>query len=107
MQAGVKSLRDLQEGPYGDKRWLVLIALQAIDIACKDGAIADVMSGLNPQGCDPRQPIICSLRRTPNGGSQLSRANYCRRYRPPARQAGPVETSTSHVGFRRVVRAIA
>lgn len=31
-------------------------------------------------------------------------SNYCRRYRPVARMAQPVDTSTSHVGFRRVVR---
>lgn len=28
----------------------------------------------------------------------------CRRYRPAARHAQPVDTSTSHVGFRCVIR---
>ena len=32
-------------------------------------------------------------------------APYCRRYRSAARHAEPVDTSTSHVGFRCVVRA--
>ena len=35
-----------------------------------------------------------------SGGSHLCAPNYCRRYRPAARHAEPVDTSTSHVGFR-------
>ena len=31
--------------------WIVLIILQAMDAAGKDGTISHVMSGLNPQGC--------------------------------------------------------
>jgi sulfatase modifying factor 1 len=31
--------------------------------------------------------------------------NYCQRYRPATRHAEPVDTSTSHVGFRCVVRS--
>ena len=38
------------------------------------------------------------------GGSHLCAPNYCRRYRPAARMAQPVDTSTSHLGFRLVVR---
>jgi formylglycine-generating enzyme required for sulfatase activity len=38
------------------------------------------------------------------GGSHLCAPNYCRRYRPAARHAEPVDTSASHVGFRCVVR---
>jgi Sulfatase-modifying factor enzyme 1 len=38
------------------------------------------------------------------GGSHLCAPNYCRRYRPAARHAEPIDTSTSHVGFRCVVR---
>jgi formylglycine-generating enzyme len=32
------------------------------------------------------------------GGSHLCAPNYCRRYRPAARMAQPVDTSTSHLG---------
>jgi formylglycine-generating enzyme required for sulfatase activity len=39
-----------------------------------------------------------------NGGSHLCAPNYCRRYRPAARHAEPVDTSTSHMGFRCVIR---
>jgi formylglycine-generating enzyme required for sulfatase activity len=38
------------------------------------------------------------------GGSYLCAPNYCRRYRPAARMAQPIDTSTGHVGFRCVVR---
>ncbi len=38
------------------------------------------------------------------GGSHLCAPNYCLRYRPAARQGETVDTSTSHIGFRCVVR---
>lgn len=38
------------------------------------------------------------------GGSHLCAPNYCRRYRPAARHAEAIDTSTSHVGFRCVRR---
>jgi sulfatase modifying factor 1 len=43
-------------------------------------------------------------RKVLKGGSHLCAPNYCRRYRPAARHAEPVDTSTSHVGFRCVIR---
>jgi sulfatase modifying factor 1 len=43
-------------------------------------------------------------RRVMKGGSHLCAPNYCRRYRPAARMAQAVETSTSHLGFRLIVR---
>ena len=54
---------------------------------------------------DPRQPNIKIPRKVLKGGSHLCAPNYCRRYRPAARHAQPVDTSTSHVGFRCVMRA--
>jgi formylglycine-generating enzyme len=53
---------------------------------------------------DPAQPEISIPRKVLKGGSHLCAANYCRRYRPAARHAQPVDTSTSHVGFRCVLR---
>lgn len=38
------------------------------------------------------------------GGSFLCAPDYCRRYRPAARHAEAIDTSTCHVGFRCVVR---
>jgi sulfatase modifying factor 1 len=64
----------------------------------------------NPRGgredtsYDPRLPDIRIPRKVLKGGSHLCAPNYCRRYRPAARHAEPVDTSTSHVGFRCVVR---
>jgi len=43
-------------------------------------------------------------RKVIKGGSHLCAENHCRRYRPPARQAQAIDTSTSHIGFRCVVR---
>jgi formylglycine-generating enzyme required for sulfatase activity len=64
----------------------------------------------NPRGgpqvasYDPCQPQIRIPRKVLKGGSHLCAPNYCRRYRPAARHAEPVDTSTSHVGFRCVIR---
>jgi formylglycine-generating enzyme len=38
------------------------------------------------------------------GGSHLCAPNYCHRYRPAARQGETIDTSTSHIGFRCVLR---
>lgn len=64
----------------------------------------------NPRGpaqdtsYDPLQPATRIPRRVLKGGSHLCAPNYCRRYRPAARHAHPVDTSTSHIGFRCVFR---
>lgn len=64
----------------------------------------------NPRGAardasfDPAQPHIRIPRKVMKGGSHLCAPNYCRRYRPAARMSQPVDTSTSHLGFRCVVR---
>nr|WP_254515021.1 formylglycine-generating enzyme family protein [Novosphingobium sp. G106] len=52
---------------------------------------------------DPSDPAAIP-RRVLKGGSHLCAPNYCRRYRPAARHAHPVDTSTSHVGFRCAIR---
>jgi PPK2 family polyphosphate:nucleotide phosphotransferase len=43
-------LADLQERLYAESRRSLLVVLQAMDAAGKDGTIEHVMSGLNPQG---------------------------------------------------------
>jgi formylglycine-generating enzyme len=64
----------------------------------------------NPRGgrqqdsYDSCQPDIKIPRKVLKGGSFLCAPNYCRRYRPAARHAQPIDTSTCHVGFRCVVR---
>ncbi len=56
------------------------------------------------QSFDPAQPRIRIPRKVLKGGSHLCAPNYCRRYRPAARHPEPTDTSTSHVGFRCVLR---
>jgi formylglycine-generating enzyme len=64
----------------------------------------------NPRGgdrdrsIDPRSPEIRIPRKVMKGGSYLCAPNYCRRYRPAARMAQMVDTSTCHLGFRCIVR---
>src|SRR6202049_4908562 len=48
---GVARTAELQEMLYAQDNWAVLLIFQAMDAAGKDGAIAHVMSGVNPQGC--------------------------------------------------------
>jgi formylglycine-generating enzyme required for sulfatase activity len=66
---------------------------------------------MNPRGgyvegsFDPGQPEINIPRKVIKGGSHLCSPNYCQRYRPAARHAEAVDTSTSHLGFRCVVRS--
>ncbi|MBV9050532.1 MAG: formylglycine-generating enzyme family protein [Solirubrobacterales bacterium] len=50
------------------------------------------------------QPGAHIPRRVIKGGSHLCAPNYCLRYRPAARQGEASDTSTSHIGFRCVVR---
>jgi PPK2 family polyphosphate:nucleotide phosphotransferase len=48
---GVARLEDMQDRLYAHGRWAVLIVLQGMDAAGKDGVIKHVMAGINPQGC--------------------------------------------------------
>jgi PPK2 family polyphosphate:nucleotide phosphotransferase len=45
-------LAEMQEKLYAQDLWALLLIFQGMDAAGKDGAIAHVMSGVNPQGCD-------------------------------------------------------
>jgi formylglycine-generating enzyme len=60
----------------------------------------------NPRGGDesgsrdPRDATHRFGRKVLKGGSHLCAENYCQRYRPAARHAQPVDSSTSHIGFR-------
>jgi formylglycine-generating enzyme required for sulfatase activity len=81
---------------------------------------ADFFTPSHPEAehacCAPRNPRIVSPdrsynlaapgahipRRVTKGGSHLCAPNYCLRYRPAARQGEPVDSTTSHIGFRCV-----
>lgn len=64
----------------------------------------------NPRGgpeydsFDPSQPGIRIPRKVLKGGSHLCAPSYCLRYRPAARIPQMIDTATSHIGFRCVVR---
>jgi formylglycine-generating enzyme required for sulfatase activity len=60
--------------------------------------------GAEDQSYDPCQPKIKIPRKVIKGGSHLCAPNYCRRYRPAARHAEAIDTSTSHVSFRCIKR---
>ena len=47
-----KRLGDLQERLYAEHRWAILVVLQGLDTAGKDGVIEHVMAEVNPQGCE-------------------------------------------------------
>jgi formylglycine-generating enzyme len=66
---------------------------------------ANPRGGREEASYDPCLPDIRIPRKVLKGGSHLCAPNYCRRYRPAARHAEPIDTSTSHVGFRCVRRA--
>ena len=51
LEVGVKKLAKLQERLYAEGKWAILMVLQGIDTAGKDGVIKHVLSGVNPQGC--------------------------------------------------------
>jgi PPK2 family polyphosphate:nucleotide phosphotransferase len=51
LSAHVKELGAQQELLYASDRYALLMIFQGMDAAGKDGAIAHVMSGINPQGC--------------------------------------------------------
>ena len=64
----------------------------------------------NPRGpatgtIDPNTPQVPIPQKVLKGGSFLCAPSYCKRYRPAARHAESIDTSTCHVGFRCVVRA--
>jgi formylglycine-generating enzyme len=54
--------------------------------------------------CAPGEPGGHIERRVIKGGSHLCAPSYCLRYRPAARQGEPIDSTTSHIGFRCVSR---
>ena len=77
----------------------------------RDGTPKGCCAPRNPRGAamessfDPAMPQIRIPRRVLKGGSHLCALSYCRRYRPAARHAQAIDSSTSHIGFRCVADA--
>ncbi|MBZ2179462.1 MAG: polyphosphate kinase 2 family protein, partial [Acidobacteria bacterium] len=51
MARNLELLNEAQGKLYAGDQWSILVVLQAMDAAGKDGLVKHVMSGLNPQGC--------------------------------------------------------
>ncbi len=59
--------------------------------------------GIRKPCCTPAAtPLI--PQRVIKGGSHLCAPNYCQRYRPSARQPQAIDSGTTHIGFRCVIR---
>jgi formylglycine-generating enzyme len=66
------------------------------------------------RGIEDPDRVCCAPKKAPpdeafprnviKGGSHLCAPNYCLRYRPAARQSETIDTSTSHIGFRCIIR---
>jgi formylglycine-generating enzyme len=70
-----------------------------------DGCCGGIKAKGDREGSfDPRQPAIRIPRKVMKGGSYLCAPNYCQRYRPSARMAQAVDTSTCHLGMRLIRR---
>jgi formylglycine-generating enzyme required for sulfatase activity len=75
-----------------------------------EGAGASGCCDENPRGGEREKSVHADApgripRKVMKGGSFLCAESYCRRYRPAARMAQPIDTSTCHLGFRCIVRA--
>ena len=68
--------------------------------AAKNPAGPDPAAAFDPGDPGERRHVI-------KGGSFLCSPNYCYRYRPAAREAGPTDTGENHIGFRTVLRVAA
>lgn len=51
LRSGIEKLTQLQDALYAHSSYGVLLIFQAMDAAGKDSAIKNIMSGVNPQGC--------------------------------------------------------
>lgn len=78
---------------------------QAIPRACC--TTVNPRGGRRESSIDPATPQLRIPRKVMKGGSHLCAPGYCRRYRPAARMAQPVDTATCHLGFRCITRASA
>lgn len=84
--------------------WYVLPVPQKKRKADACCTIDNPRGGRKGESFDPAMPGIRIGRKVLKGGSHLCAENYCQRYRPAARHPQTVDTSTSHIGFRCVVR---
>lgn len=102
-------VRSFPPNPYGLYEMIGNVWEWTSDWYSDEHAVTGCCGASNPrggseEGSKRRGETI--PRRVMKGGSFLCAPNYCRRYRPAARMAQPVDTSTCHLGFRCVVRGV-
>jgi sulfatase modifying factor 1 len=76
-------------------------ALKAVGGCC---VIASPRGTSRQDSIDTASQHATIPRKVVKGGSYLCAPSYCRRYRPAARMAQGIDTSTCHMGFRCIVR---
>jgi formylglycine-generating enzyme required for sulfatase activity len=86
-------------GPHGDP-----VAVEPDSSGCCAAAEAASQHAAREASIDAQSQHGVMPRKVVKGGSYLCAPSYCRRYRPPARMAQGIDTSTGHMGFRCVVR---
>jgi sulfatase modifying factor 1 len=74
------------------------------DLAHSCCMVANPRGGRQQDSHDPHQPQLSIPRKVMKGGSHLCAPNYCQRYRPAARMPQAIDTGTSHLGVRCIVR---
>jgi formylglycine-generating enzyme required for sulfatase activity len=76
----------------------------------REGCCASQEKAADPEGLRRQRSVDSASqhgaipRKVVKGGSFLCAPNYCQRYRPAARLAQGIDTSTCHMGFRCIVR---
>ena len=81
--------------------WYAVPSTVAVNTCC---TLNNPRGGQESGSYDPCIPHIRIGRKVLKGGSHLCAPNYCQRYRPSARYAQSIDTSTSHIGLRCVIR---
>ena len=68
------------------------------------GAAVNPRGGSPESSVDPNAAGAAIPRKVLKGGSWACAESYCQRYRPAARMPHPIDTGTTHISFRCVVR---
>jgi formylglycine-generating enzyme required for sulfatase activity len=82
--------------------WYGALCLPTSAAPCCASSVGRAVS--EEESYDPAAPNLRIGRKVVKGGSFLCAANYCQRYRPAAKFPQPVDSPTSHLGFRCIIR---
>lgn len=82
--------------------WYAALSRPDSGTPCCGGSVGRAVT--EEESHDPATPGLRIGRKVVKGGSFLCAANYCQRYRPAAKFPQPVDSPTSHLGFRCIIR---